>query len=76
MEAFFPLIVTAIIYFIIANIMIQALTQFEISIDPKRRKRRLKGIKVMQSNQEKQSLNKPSIDEKQKEQPSSENGEA
>ena len=44
MEAFFPLIATAIIYFIIANLMLLALNKFEISLDPKRRERKLPGI--------------------------------
>lgn len=39
MEAFFPLIATAIIYFIIANVLAFALTKIEISIDPKQRNR-------------------------------------
>ena len=39
MEAFFPLIATAIIYFIIANVLAFALTKIEISIDPKKRNR-------------------------------------
>ncbi len=45
MEAFFPLITTAFIYFIVANLMIMALNKFEISLDPKRRERKLPGIK-------------------------------
>ncbi len=44
MEAFFPLIATAIIYYIIAHLMIFALNKFEISLDPKRRARKLPGI--------------------------------
>ena len=60
MEAFFPLIATAIIYFLIANLMILALNHFEISIDPKRRKRKLSGIKAEQT-----SNNEPAKDEKQ-----------
>ncbi|MBQ2593558.1 MAG: ABC transporter permease subunit [Candidatus Riflebacteria bacterium] len=44
MEAFFPLIATAIIYYIIAHLMIFALNKFEISLDPKRRERKLPGI--------------------------------
>ncbi|MBR4329401.1 MAG: ABC transporter permease subunit, partial [Candidatus Riflebacteria bacterium] len=45
MEAFFPLISTAIIYFVIANLMTLVLNKFEISLDPKRRERKLPGIK-------------------------------
>ncbi len=41
MEAFFPLIATAVIYFIIANVLAFALTKIEISIDPKQRNRQV-----------------------------------
>ena len=44
MEAFFPLIATAIIYYIIANLMIRSLNKIEISLDPKQRERKLTGI--------------------------------
>ena len=44
MEAFFPLITTALIYYIVANLMIMSLNKFEISLDPKRRERKLAGI--------------------------------
>lgn len=44
MEAFFPLISTALIYFVIANLMTLVLNKFEISLDPKRRERKLEGI--------------------------------
>ena len=44
MEAFFPLIVTALIYFIISNLMLMALNNIEISLDPKRRERKIKGV--------------------------------
>ena len=44
MEAFFPLIATALLYYIIAKLMIMALNKFEISLDPKRRERKLPGI--------------------------------
>lgn len=36
-EAFFPLILTAVIYFIISGLMTSILTKIEISVDPKRR---------------------------------------
>ena len=36
-EAFFPLIVTAIIYFILAGILTAIVSRIEISVDPKRR---------------------------------------
>ena len=46
-EAFFPLIVTAIMYFIISAVLTKLVTIVEHSIDPKRRKKDkiLKGIK-------------------------------
>lgn len=46
-EAFFPLIVTAIMYFIISAVLTKLVTLVEHSIDPKRRKKDkiLKGIK-------------------------------
>ena len=43
-EAFFPLIATAVIYFIIAYAMVWLLTRMEIRIDPKQRKRAVKGV--------------------------------
>ena len=46
MEAFFPLIVTALIYFIISYLMVMALNKLEVSLDPKRRERSLPGIKL------------------------------
>ena len=47
-EAFFPLISVAIIYFLIAGILIFIVNRVELRIDPKRRKREdvLKGIKT------------------------------
>ena len=46
-EAFFPLIVTAIMYFVISALMTKIVTFIEHAIDPKRRKKEkiLKGIK-------------------------------
>lgn len=46
-EAFFPLIATAIIYFVISAIMVQIVKRVEIKINPKRRSedKILKGIK-------------------------------
>lgn len=46
MDAFFPLIATAAIYFTIANLMTMVLTMAERKIDPKRRKRVIKGVKL------------------------------
>ena len=46
MEAFFPLIMTAVIYFIIANVMTAALSFAERKVAPKRNKRSLKGVCV------------------------------
>jgi len=42
-EAFFPLIATALIYFIIAYVMAYLLSRIEMRIDPKQRKRVVKG---------------------------------
>ena len=49
-EAFFPLIVTAIMYFIISALLTKIVTAIEHSIDPKRRKKDkiLKGIKEVE----------------------------
>jgi polar amino acid transport system substrate-binding protein len=44
LEAFFPLIATAVIYFIVANILTMLLSRIEIKLDPKRRKRTVKGV--------------------------------
>lgn len=44
-EAFFPLIATAVIYFILAYLLTLVLNFIEFKIDPKRRKRKLKGVK-------------------------------
>ena len=46
-EAFFPLIVTAIMYFVISALLTKVVTMLEHAIDPKRRKKDkiLKGIK-------------------------------
>lgn len=44
MEAFFPLIVTAVIYFVVANAMTAVLSLAEQKTDPKRRKRTVKGV--------------------------------
>ncbi len=43
-EAFFPLIVTAIIYFIIARLFVFLLSRFGKKLDPKLRKRQIKGV--------------------------------
>ena len=43
-EAFFPLIVTATIYFLLAWSLTSLLNLMEIRIDPKRRSRKLKGV--------------------------------
>ena len=44
LEAFFPLIATAVLYFIIANILTLVLSLVEVRLDPKRRPRRVKGV--------------------------------
>lgn len=46
MEAFFPLLVTAMIYLIIANMLTTVLDIIEIKIDPKHGKRTVKGVKM------------------------------
>ncbi len=43
-QAFFPLIATAVIYFIMAYVVRLALSSIEVRIDPKRRKRMVKGV--------------------------------
>lgn len=44
LEAFFPLIATAVIYFLVANVLTMLLSRIEVRLDPKRRKRILKGM--------------------------------
>ena len=44
LEAFFPLIATAVIYFLVANVLTMLLTRLEIKLDPKRRKHTVKGV--------------------------------
>lgn len=44
LEAFFPLIATAVLYFLVANLLTILLTRLEIGLDPKRRKRTVKGV--------------------------------
>jgi polar amino acid transport system substrate-binding protein len=44
LEAFFPLIATAVIYFLVANVLTILLSRLEIRLDPKRRKRTVKGV--------------------------------
>ena len=43
-EAFFPLIATAVLYFLIAWVLTLALSAIEKGIDPKRKKRAVKGV--------------------------------
>lgn len=45
-EAFFPLIVTAVIYFILAWILSFLLNRVEIKVNPKRGKQEVKGVKI------------------------------
>lgn len=45
-ETFFPLIATALIYFIITFLIAHFLTHIELKIDPKSRKRELKGVVI------------------------------
>ncbi|MEG1578303.1 MAG: ABC transporter substrate-binding protein/permease [Oscillospiraceae bacterium] len=44
LEAFFPLIATAIIYFLVANTLTMLLSRLEFRLDPKRRGRTVKGV--------------------------------
>jgi polar amino acid transport system substrate-binding protein len=44
LEAFFPLIATAVLYFLVANALTLLLSRIEVSLDPKRRKREVKGV--------------------------------
>lgn len=46
LEAFFPLIATAVMYFVIANVLTMALSFIQIRLDPKRRKGILKGVEI------------------------------
>ena len=46
MEAFFPLIVTALLYFVVANVMTTALTFAESKASPRRNRRSVKGVKI------------------------------
>ena len=45
-EAFFPLIVTALIYLVVAWSLTSILVYLEYKIDPKKRPRTLKGVKL------------------------------
>ncbi len=45
-EAFFPLLTTALIYFVISYLLALIITSIQGSIDPKNRKRTLKGVAV------------------------------
>lgn len=45
-EAFFPLISTAIIYFILANMLISLLKILERRVNPRLRKRTLEGVDI------------------------------
>lgn len=44
MEAFFPLIATAILYFVIANVLTGVLSYCEKKTNPKRRPRKINGV--------------------------------
>lgn len=45
-EAFFPLIVTAVAYFLIAYLFIAVLQRVALRLDPKRRPRKIKGVQT------------------------------
>lgn len=49
-EAFFPLIVIAVLYFIIAYLFIAVLKRVDIHLDPKRRPRKVKGVQINDNN--------------------------
>lgn len=49
-EAFFPLIVTAVLYFVIAQLIIAILSRVDIKLDPKRRPRKVKGVQIHDKN--------------------------
>lgn len=49
-DAFFPLFVTAFIYFVITYLFIFVLGKIEVQVDPKRRKRLVKGITDSEAN--------------------------
>ena len=49
-DAFFPLIATAVLYFIIAHAFVFLLKRVDIHLDPKRRKRAIKGVRTNDSN--------------------------
>ena len=44
-EAFFPLIVTAILYFLLACAFVLLLKRVDVRLDPKRRPRSVKGVR-------------------------------
>jgi polar amino acid transport system substrate-binding protein len=45
-EAFFPLIAIAVIYFVIAHLLVAIIKRFEIKLDFKRRPRKVKGVET------------------------------
>jgi polar amino acid transport system substrate-binding protein len=45
-EAFFPLIAVAVIYFLIAHLIVMIVKRFEVRLDPKRRPRRVRGVTI------------------------------
>lgn len=49
-DAFFPLIATAMLYFFIAHVFVFFLKRVDIHMDPKRRKRAVKGVMMDDSN--------------------------
>ena len=46
-EAFFPLIMTALIYFLVAWVLTSGLSYLEYKIDPKKRPRTVTGVKIL-----------------------------
>ncbi|MCQ2446237.1 MAG: hypothetical protein MJ141_05095 [Clostridia bacterium] len=45
-EAFFPLIATALIYFLLANLLTLLLGALEWKLEPKRKNRTVKGVEM------------------------------
>lgn len=45
-EAFFPLIATAILYFLIASVLVFVLKKIAVKLDPKHRPRKIRGVKT------------------------------
>ena len=51
-QAFFPLVVTAVVYFLIAYLIVAMLKRVDIKLDPKRRPRKIKGVVTSDNDKE------------------------